>query len=288
MTRHAVIIASARRPQVLHETIISLLKQQPRPHQIVIAVSDTDDILPESAELPGMHVITARRGLTCARNDAIAALLPDIEVATFLDDDVELAPDYLAKARMFLASHPEVVLLNGRLLKNGNVTRTEAVAMIDKTAGQTPDESFSRQRGAYGCNMTLRRGTLTRVQFDERFRSNGWLEDADFSMRCGQQGILATYHGCQLVHLMVEGGRVSGARMGFSQIMNPYYLYRKRLVKRGELALQHWIPALRNNLLKLLLLDRKVDRLGRLRGNLTAFSLIVQGRCEPEYVERLP
>jgi GT2 family glycosyltransferase len=206
---------------------------------------------------------------------------------TFLDDDVELAPDYLVKVRTFLASHPEVVLVNGRLLKNGNVTRAEAIAIIDKASSQSPDESFKHQEGAYGCNMTMRRDTLTRVQFDERLRSNGWLEDADFSLRCGQYGISATYHGCRLVHLMVVGGRVSGTRSGFSQIMNPYYLCRKRLIGRRELVLRHWIPALRNNLVKLLLQDRRVDRLGRLRGNLTAFGLIMKGRCEPEYVERL-
>jgi hypothetical protein len=58
-------------------------------------------------------------------------------------------------------------------------------------------------------------------------------------------------------------------------------------MSRGQLLKQFWIPALGSNLVKGLLIDRRVDRWGRLRGNLTALWLLARGRCEPEYVEHL-
>ena len=68
-------------------------------------------------------MVLTRLGLTHQRNDAIAKLPDDADVVTFLDDDVELTQDFMAKAQAFLADHPEVSgCYLGYYLKNGDVT----------------------------------------------------------------------------------------------------------------------------------------------------------------------
>ncbi len=137
----------------------------------------------------------------------------------------------------------------------------------------------------YGCNMTFR---LTKVRehglrFDEQLPAYGWYEDMDFSRRLRVHGALMRLPGAVGVHLGAKVGRVSGRRLGYSQVANPIYLARK-----GSYP---WSHALRsvgrnfaNNLLWSLKPEPWVDRRGRLRGNLRAFAELLVGQAHPSRI----
>ncbi|MBH8576310.1 glycosyltransferase [Nostocaceae cyanobacterium CENA369] len=283
---HTVIIPSAKRPQILHETIASMLQQQTPADQILITVADKSYVLPETLAFPKVQIVLARPGLCQQVNDAIPYIDSCATFVSILDDDVELAPDYFTHARIFSEEHPEVAAFSGFLVRNGNVERSEGRSLLLSFTDE-PDRSFEIQSTVYGCNINTRPEVLRTVKFDERLPLYGWLCDADFGFRCRKFGICVSYNACRLVHLMTSSGRISGTRMGFAQIMNPYYLYRKGVIPFWEVLQSHWLIATRNNLIKLFFLDQKIDRQGRLKGNIIAFFMILRGQIEPEFMEKL-
>src|SRR5690606_30638203 len=86
----------------------------------------------------------------------------------------------------------------------------------------------------YGCNMAFRRSAIEGVRFDERLPLYGWLEDVDFSAQAGRKGVLLKSETLVGVHLGVKGGRTSGVRFGYSQIVNPVYLLGKKTIGRRQ------------------------------------------------------
>jgi hypothetical protein len=135
--------------------------------------------------------------------------------------------------------------------------------------------------------MNIRRQVFDHISFDERLPLYGWLEDADFAARSQHLGKQGTYDACRTVHLLEQKMRLSGVRFGYSQIMNPYYLWRKGSVPLKEVLLNHWLKGIGSNTLGLIRRDVAIDRLGRLHGDFLALWFILHGRIEPEYIEKL-
>lgn len=273
--RHAVVIASTGRPQVLQATLQTLATQSVLADEIVLSLADWADA-PD--ELPdGVRVLFGPRGLTRQRNAGLDALTPGTDLVTFFDDDAEPARDYLERAQWFAHTHPDVVLFDGHVAADGAVTgeidRGQARAIV---AGHTRSHDVSTQPEAYGCNMTVRASVAQTVRFDERLPLYGWLEDRDFAIRCSRRGVVANYQGCVIVHLGTSSGRISGNRMGISQIVNPFYLWRKDVLNASQL-LDFWARALVGNALGLARRDPRLDRRGRLKGNLIGFVAVLRG-----------
>jgi hypothetical protein len=88
------------------------------------------------------------------------------------------------------------------------------------------------------------------------------------------------------VHLGLKAGRVSGDRLGYSQVVNPIYLIRKGSVP-ASFALPLMFRNLAANLARSFWPEAWVDRRGRLRGNLLALCHVLTGRIEPEHVLKL-
>jgi Glycosyl transferase family 2 len=282
---HAVVIASTRRPDVLAETVDSILSGIVLPSLILISVPDEQDVAPRTAALPVVKVILARRGLCHQINDAVKALPPEIKLVTLFDDDVEVARDYLERVAGFLAEHPEVVVCDGLVVRDGGITRQEAMDLLRQPAPD--DRSFHQHTGIYGGNSTSRVEMLRRHPFDERLPLYAWLCDLDYGIRCSTDGQVGTHPGCRFVHLMVSSGRISGTRFGFSQIMNPYYLFRKRVITLRKLLQFFWMRSVASNVFNGARRGMLYDYRGRLKGNLLAFASIIHGRVEPERVTHL-
>jgi hypothetical protein len=86
---------------------------------------------------------------------------------------------------------------------------------------------------------------------------------------------------------MATSGRISGTRFGFSQVMNPYYLFRKRELSFGTLLGFFWMRSLLSNVFNGARRGMLYDYRGRLKGNLLAFMSIARGRVEPERITEL-
>ena len=285
----AVVIPSVGRPSTLHETLLSVLRQHHLPGQIIVSVPTEGDVLPQTRALPGVSVIHCGLGSSRQRNGAIEALAPGIGLVAFLDDDVELHDRYLERVVRVFQEQPGVVLVDGRVLADGrDIPRARAIEIV---AGTDAAESRqTREIGpdlVYGCNMTARRSVLAGVRFDERLPLYGYMEDRDFAFECARIGRLARCEGATLVHLRPAGGRISPRRLGFSQVMNPVYLWRKgNYLSWRSVAWQVSRPLLLNAALALAP-GQKAHRLALLGGNCRALSSMLRGHIAPEDITRL-
>jgi GT2 family glycosyltransferase len=136
------------------------------------------------------------------------------------------------------------------------------------------------------------RAAVESERFDERLPLSGWLEDYDFSVRCRRHGAIVWNLGTCTAHLaMQRAARERGFLVGYSQIANSYYLWRKGTIPSfGKLVIVFWFPILRINLHGTLrwairrksLQNLTFDHPGRVFGNLRALVDAVLLRLRPE------
>ena len=238
-------------------------------------------------------MIRAAIGSSRQRNTAIAVLSPGIGVVVFLDDDVELDPDYLDQIARAFATWPDLVLADGRVLADGAlagpVARDSARASSRSLKGPAcPRSMRTRPSGSTACNMSVRRTALARVRFDERLALYGYMEDRDFAFQCARLGAVARCTSAAIVHLAENsGGRASGRRFGFSQVMTRSHPWRKGHYRsRRDVARQVLQPLVTNAALALAP-NQRIDRRARLAGNWRALATILRGRIAPEDVAGL-
>ncbi len=140
--------------------------------------------------------------------------------------------------------------------------------------------SLVDQQGAYGCNMVIRAAARPDARFDENLPLYGWLEDLDFSAAFAAAGRVVKSNLCVGVHLGVKSGRSPGLQVGYSQIANPHYLATKGTMDPRR-ALKKATQNVIANLVRSFAPEPYVDRRGRLRGNLLAFSDLMRNRIHP-------
>jgi GT2 family glycosyltransferase len=279
---HSVIIATKGRAPVVKETIKNILQQDSQVDKIIVSATHASDVdgLNNSGKIKS---ILGSVGLTVQRNAAIRCLDPKCTIVTFLDDDVELAANYFQVLNSFFQSRSDIIAVGGNPRLDG-CTRSEAqkcLAIID----ENPASKEWLVPSLYGCNMSFRRDVIEGVQFDERLRLYGWLEDYDFSVRVSNKGPIAVLSDLKLCHLRTPTGRMNHQKFGFAQVMNPCYLVQKGTMSWKDLLRFHLFPLLIANLVGLL--KSPVDRLRRLQGNIKALAMIARGSVEPEAIERI-
>src|SRR3546814_13479492 len=116
--------------------------------------------------------------------------------------------------------------------------------------------------------------------FDENLPFYGWLEDVDFSRRLASQGRIVRWNLCRGVHMGVKRGRSPGKRLGYSQIANPVYMWRKGTLTASRACAQMG-RNLAANFVKIIMPEPWVDRGGRTRGHLLAPTDLLRGRTPP-------
>ncbi len=290
--RLVVIIVTAERRHVAGLALSRLESQTRRPDLVVVSAPDAQHVDTQARTGYPLAFACGARGCTAQRNralDQFARRAADIIV--FLDDDFVPANDYLAQVEQAFRRHPDWAVLTGHVIADGvkgpGIGHGDAIALLDGLPphGQSRHETITTA-GAYGCNMAFRAAAIGALRFDERLPLYGWQEDTDFSRRVARGRPVIRLHALRGVHLGVKGGRVSGVRFGYSQIVNPVYLVRKgtgsarwaaSLIARNILA----------NAALSLRPEAHVDRLGRLKGNLIAFGHLLRGRIEPEFITQL-
>jgi glycosyltransferase involved in cell wall biosynthesis len=290
-----VVISSLNRAGVLHETVKSLQKQTIAPAAVILSLCDPASVLPETAQLPLVRVVLGGQGLTKQRNRGAQITPAGTQYVLFLDDDTELAPEFLESMEELLEQHPEIVVASGVSAADGlrlgrALTRKEA----EVAARDHPSENGTEPaEGAYGCNMFVRKSILEKVRFDESLPLEGWLEDYDFSVRCKQHGSVVWNRGTCVAHLGVQRlTRERGFPVGYSQIANPYYLWQKQVIPSfARLIVKFWFPALRVSLQGTLHgkppWNKTFDYPGRLRGNVQALADAARLKLAPSRIVTL-
>ena len=286
----AVVIASANRPNLLAEALQTCADQEGVRVRGVVSVPDEESLPKDRSLLAGWRVVTGTRGAAAQRNAGLSKV-DDVDVVAFFDDDALLRPDYLANAARFLAGHPEVVALTGRVLLDGatkgEIPSALAASTLAASAAEAPSGHWRRTRELYGCNFVVRGSILVQERFDERLPLYSWLEDHDFARRCMHRGQLARVDDCVMVHRgAASGGRQAHRRLGYSQMMNPIYLCRKGSFPLWLAAWEIFRPVAKNLLYAVAGTSRRWRR-ERLDGNLTALADALRGRFTPERIVHL-
>jgi GT2 family glycosyltransferase len=257
--------------------------------QAVVSVPDQGS-LPAADRLAGWQLVVGTRGLAAQRNAALD-VLDDADLVFFFDDDAVVRPDYLARAVAFFAEHPEVVGLTGRVLldgaTSGEIPADVAAAAIEASTDEPITGAWQSTRELYGCNFAYRRSAAPDLRFDGRLPLYSWLEDHDFARRLMRVGTLARVEDCVIVHRAASsGGRQAHARLGYSQMMNPVYLWRKGSFPLW-LATHEIVWRTGKNLVYSVAGVQSSWRRERLRGNALAVLDIVRGRFTPERILEL-
>ena len=216
--------------------------------------------------------------MTAQRNRGLAQIAGRAEVAAFFDDDFAPAESWLEQCAAIFFREPKVAGANGIVVrdgvKGGPISWQEARRLI---APRVPDPIVvSRVPDLYGCNMAFRLSAIAGLQFDERLVLYGWLEDKDFSRRAAKNGDLVQCNLLIGVHLGLQGGRVSGKKYGYSQVVNAWYLYKKMTMSLHETS-AHILRAIVVNGAKAAGRQGHIDRRGRLLGNLLGVAHLLTG-----------
>ncbi|QBR70365.1 hypothetical protein CU048_02705 [Beijerinckiaceae bacterium] len=286
----AVGIATAGRRSILAETLVELARQTRLPDILIVcpaAEADFDATL--TAQLPyPLRVVEGPRGLPAQRN-AILGVAQDFDVIMFFDDDFLPLPSYLDELERCFAAYPTIVAATGHVIADGITgpgidvaTAREALASFKPVAG---DQPLTDRYSAYGCNMALRLAPIHAhaLRFDEDLPLYGWAEDVDFCRRLAPYGRIVKNPRMIGVHLGVKGGRTSGVRFGYSQIANPYYLWRKGTVRPSG-ALGQATRNLLANFSRSFRPEPWIDRRGRALGNALGLLDLIRGRLHPRRI----
>jgi GT2 family glycosyltransferase len=284
-------IATRGRPLILSETIAFLAKQTRQPDAILVAYADSADLGDAPQQFPHVTFVQAPLGLTRQRNAILTRVL-DNDLLMFFDDDFYPEAHYLEVTAQLFMTHPEVVASTGRVLaddvKGPGITVAKAIEIVSNSTGAREEQRITPTFLAYGCNMCLRLETIRdhNLRFDETLPLYGWYEDWDFSGQMSSYGTIAHISNACGVHLSVKIGRITGVRMGYAQVANPIYLARKGTFLWSN-VLRFIVGPFLKNLVRSVAPESHVDRLGRFRGNLTAFRDLLTGKLSPGQITEL-
>jgi GT2 family glycosyltransferase len=196
----SLLISSRDRPELLRETVVSVLAGQELPAEIVIvdqsaAQNDALAAMPAVRGCAIRYIWSRSAGLSRSRNLAVAAARHAI--LAFADDDMFAAPGwYGALIRALIAAGPRAAV-TGRVL----------AAPMERPGGYVPSlvvsDTPAAYRGRLGCdvlaagNMALYRAALDEVRgFDERLGAGSRFpaaEDNDLGFRLLEAGYCIRY-----------------------------------------------------------------------------------------------
>lgn len=286
-------IPSSGRRDIISAVVPHLARQTRKPDQLIICAPDSDDVdLAALANLPfPVQLLKSERGL-CRQRNAIMDAAPNADVILFLDDDFLLAPTYIAELERLFLQNPDVEVTTGTVLADGatgpGISVDEGLALLRDAPAPAEALSVRETYSGYGCNMAVRMSTvhICRLRFDEGLPFYGWLEDVDFSRAVSRFGRVIASPNLRGVHLGTKTGRMSGLRLGYSQIANPVYLVGKRSMTWRH-ALNQVTRNVISNMIRVWRPEPWVDRRGRLKGNLLAIKDLLMGRLSPQKIRSM-
>jgi len=211
-----VIIATHNRPDSIRRLVASLAPELAAgSREIIIAENGTPAPMQLSLEgAPLSHLHEPRAGKCRVQNRAIAEASGEILV--FLDDDLVVAPGYLAGVDQFFDTHREFAAMKGRILAAEDPEEKVGplAPYLDLPIADHGDDVIE-VRGVLGANMAFRAGAIRQVgPFDERLGpgAGGHEEETEMSQRMRRAGFRIGYAPKALVYHDVDPSRANRER----------------------------------------------------------------------------
>jgi GT2 family glycosyltransferase len=212
----SIIIATHARPASLERLLRSLAPQIiPALHEVFVAENGTPTPSPVDIEgLATIHLHDPRPGKCRVQNRAITQARG--EIIACLDDDLAVAPEYVAQVQAFFGDHPEFAAMKGRILPAEEPGKKvgPAAVYLDLPIVDHGDKVVE-VRGVLGANMAFRAAALRQVgPFDERLGpgAGGHEEETEMSQRLRRAGFRIGYAPRATVYHEVDTARADRAR----------------------------------------------------------------------------
>jgi len=289
--RIGLIIASRGRPKLLARLLLSLGRQKRPPDEVVLCVVGDEDLstnfASEDAHL-NITVLYSSPGSCAQRNKGLAFLYGRADVVLFIDDDFWMSATYILELERLFLTNEDVVAATGLVLADGattaGITIAEAEKRLEDYAWDPKTNEVIRDvPDTYGCNMAFRMSEISELKFDERLPLYGWQEDVDFSAQLQGHGRIVWTNALWGVHLGIKESKVSGVRFGYSQVINPLFIFRK-----GNMSLRRAVSLILKNVAanaaKSVYPECYIDRWGRLKGNAIGLFHALSGKLDPTYI----
>lgn len=203
----SVVIPTIYRAESLVRTLRSVLANTLLPQEIFVIeqgdVEWTKKKIAEELIVPSsvaLHVVFQKKK-SASQARQTGADLAIGELICFLDDDITIAPDYLACAHAFINAHPHVLGLTGAYQHVARFGLKKLIAIFfgiyawGGTNRVLPSGSYDFIRGKklekeqsveflYGCNMVLRKQVFTEgFSFPSSFIYGSFGEDVFFTYK---------------------------------------------------------------------------------------------------------
>ncbi|MCM8795286.1 MAG: glycosyltransferase family 2 protein [Candidatus Omnitrophica bacterium] len=196
----SVIIITRNRPEWLDRCIISLLKQDYSPFEIIVVDSSTNDLTKKVVErfFEVRYFSLKLKENTRPQSYNFGVKQAKGEIVVFIDDDVEVAKDWLNKL-VSCYKDKDISGVGGRVIVPGELSfgvSSKKIGRIyrGRILGNFScdfDKSFEVDT-LQGCNMSFRKEVFLKIGFfDERFRFRyvkNYLTETDFCMRLRKAG----------------------------------------------------------------------------------------------------
>jgi glycosyltransferase involved in cell wall biosynthesis len=251
----SVMIPTMRRDELLLGAVRSLAAQTVLPDELLVI--DDGEIMPST--MAAITAACAERGIAfryfkkdqpgLAESKNVGAQMAEGDVICCLDDDIILAPDYLAELRQAWAAHWDdatVAGIGGVFNGHRPVGRLERLLdRIFSLAPLSPKKTWSIlpwgfQTFDYGLveleeadwmpggNSSLRAAIAKRYAFAPLQPGRTALEDIDYGWRLAKDGYRLLMTGrVRMRHLESPVGRERAKLSGFKEGSNRIFLYRK-------------------------------------------------------------
>jgi len=285
--KNALVICTFMRPHAVQQILNSIKNQTVLPDQVVIVDGSFDcktknliSMLQLNFKVDYFLVNKDSRGLTKQRNYGVSKVNCNIDIISFLDDDIILEPNYFEEIINTFANFSDAIGVGGIDLKENCYFKKELNVKYSKfkyfevdgwlctessrnlarkffglmpqsqpyiipsyshgRSGLPPNGKTYRVEHFMGGIAAYKKNVFDNISFSTYFEGYGLYEDFDFCVRSLKYGGLYVNTNAQVWHYHEPSGRPNAYKYGKMVIRNGWYVWKQRYPKSTTTALFKW------------------------------------------------
>ncbi len=252
-----VIIPTLNRPNILEETLNSIKKQSVQPGKVLVIDQSNDNSTKKVCEKFSFarYIHTDEKSSAKARNIGIDNSEEDI--IFFLDDDVELMNDYFKIILNTYLENEHAAAVQGWIVnshtfgKFSNMLRKffmfehtsakmELLPNFLGTNFKNRPEEITEIKWCNGCGFSARNIYAKKELFEGNFILYSLAEDRDFSYRISKLGTILMNPDAEMVHKVVNIGRLPNEKKTLMTYVHQMYLISKNFGWKPLNSFSYW------------------------------------------------